>query len=69
MAASPRFHHIPINSAGNNESAARLNALVTLMGAQTVAVLAIDGKPIKGSEEIAQFFIGKFLYPLAIERS
>jgi glutaredoxin len=30
-------------------------------GAKTVPVLVVDGKPIKGSEEISQFLVGKFL--------
>ena len=35
--------------------------LIQLTGAKTVPVLVIDGKPIKGSEEINQFLVGKFL--------
>jgi glutaredoxin-related protein len=35
--------------------------LITLTGAKTVPVLLIDGKPLKGSEEISQFLVGKFL--------
>jgi glutaredoxin-related protein len=35
--------------------------LITLTGAKTVPVLVIDGKPLKGSEEINQFLVGKFL--------
>ena len=36
-------------------------ALIQLTGAKTVPVLVIDGKLIKGSEEINQFLVGKFL--------
>lgn len=35
--------------------------LVQLTGAKTVPVLVIDGKPIKGSDEINQFLVGKFM--------
>ena len=35
--------------------------LITLTGAKTVPVLMVDGKPLKGSEEINQFLVGKFL--------
>jgi hypothetical protein len=35
--------------------------LIALWGAKTVPVLVIDGKPLKGSEEISQFLVGKFL--------
>jgi glutathione S-transferase len=35
--------------------------LTTLTGAKTVPVLVIDGKPLKGSEEINQYLVGKFL--------
>lgn len=35
--------------------------LITLTGAKTVPVLVIDGKPLRGSEEINQFLVGKFL--------
>jgi glutaredoxin-related protein len=35
--------------------------LITLCGAKTVPVLVIDGKPLKGSDEINQFLVGKFL--------
>lgn len=35
--------------------------LITLTGAKTVPVLMIDGKPLRGSEEINQFLVGKFL--------
>jgi len=35
--------------------------LIQLTGAKTVPVLVIDGKPIKGSEEINQFLVGKFM--------
>jgi glutaredoxin len=35
--------------------------LITLCGAKTVPVLVIDGKPLRGSEEISQYLVGKFL--------
>jgi glutaredoxin-related protein len=35
--------------------------LVELTGAKTVPVLVIDGKPLRGSEEINQYLVGKFL--------
>ena len=35
--------------------------LIALCGAKTVPVLLVDGKPLKGSEEISQFLVGKFL--------
>jgi glutaredoxin-related protein len=35
--------------------------LITLTGAKTVPVLMVDGKPLKGSEEISRFLVGKFL--------
>lgn len=35
--------------------------LIELTGAKTVPVLVVDGKLIKGSEEINQFLVGKFL--------
>jgi glutaredoxin-related protein len=35
--------------------------LIQLTGGKTVPVLVIDGKLIKGSEEINQFLVGKFL--------
>jgi glutaredoxin-related protein len=35
--------------------------LIALCGAKTVPVLVVDGKPIRGSEEINQFLVGKFL--------
>jgi glutaredoxin-related protein len=35
--------------------------LVGLTGAQTVPVLVVDGKPVRGSEEISQFLVEKFL--------
>jgi glutaredoxin-related protein len=35
--------------------------LIALTGAKTVPVLVIDGKPLKGSEEINQFLVGKFM--------
>jgi glutaredoxin len=37
------------------------NELIALTGAKTVPVLVIDGKPIRGSEEINQFLVEKFL--------
>lgn len=35
--------------------------LITLTGAKTVPVLLVDGRPLKGSEEINRFLVGKFL--------
>jgi glutaredoxin-related protein len=35
--------------------------LIALTGAKTVPVLVVDGKPLRGSEEINQFRVGKFL--------
>ena len=35
--------------------------LIALCGGKTVPVLVVDGKPLKGSEEISQFLVGKFL--------
>jgi len=35
--------------------------LIDWTGAKTVPVLVVDGKPIKGSEAINQFLVGKFL--------
>lgn len=35
--------------------------LIALTNAKTVPVLVIDGKPLKGSEEINQFLVEKFL--------
>jgi len=35
--------------------------LMALCEAKTVPVLVVDGKPIRGSEEINQFLVGKFL--------
>jgi glutaredoxin-related protein len=35
--------------------------LIALTGAKTVPVLVIDGKPLRGSEEINQFLVEKFL--------
>lgn len=35
--------------------------LIELTGAKTVPVLVIDGRPLRGSEEINQFLVGKFL--------
>ena len=34
--------------------------LIALTGAMTVPVLVVDGKTLKGSEEINQFLVGKF---------
>ena len=34
---------------------------IALCGAKTVPVLVIDGKPLRGSEEISQYLVGKFL--------
>ena len=35
--------------------------LIALCGAKTVPVLVIDGRPLRGSEEISQYLVGKFL--------
>ena len=35
--------------------------LIALTGALAVPVLVIDGKTLKGSEEINQFLVGKFM--------
>ncbi len=35
--------------------------LIALCGARTVPVLLVDGKPLRGSEEINRFLVGKFL--------
>jgi len=35
--------------------------LIQLTGAKTVPVLVVEGKLIKGSEEINQFLVGEFL--------
>jgi len=35
--------------------------LIALTGGKTVPVLVIDGKALKGSEEINQFLVGKFM--------
>jgi glutaredoxin-related protein len=35
--------------------------LVGLTGVKTVPVLVVDGKPVRGSEEISQFLVEKFL--------
>lgn len=35
--------------------------LIEITGAKTVPVLVVDGKPLRGSEEINQFLVGKFL--------
>ncbi|MGH7824999.1 MAG: glutaredoxin family protein [Candidatus Binatia bacterium] len=35
--------------------------LIDLAGAKTVPVLVIHGKPMRGSEEINQFLVGKFM--------
>jgi hypothetical protein len=36
-------------------------AALKIAGAKSVPVLVVDGKPIKGSEEINQFLVGKFM--------
>jgi len=35
--------------------------LIALCGAKTVPVLVVEGKPLRGSEEITRFLGGKFL--------
>lgn len=35
--------------------------LIEITGSKTVPVLVVDGKPLRGSEEINQFLVGKFL--------
>jgi glutathione S-transferase len=35
--------------------------LIALTGAKTVPVLVIDGKPLRGSEEINRYLVEKFL--------
>ena len=35
--------------------------LLALTGAKTMPILVVDGKAVKGSEEINQFLVGKFL--------
>jgi len=35
--------------------------LIALTGAKTVPVLVVDGKPLKGSEEINQFLVRQFM--------
>ncbi|HMA79847.1 MAG TPA: glutaredoxin domain-containing protein [Candidatus Binatia bacterium] len=35
--------------------------LIELTGAKTVPVLVVNGKALRGSEEINQFLVGKFL--------
>jgi len=35
--------------------------LIALCGAKTVPVLVVEGKPLRGCEEINQFLVGKFL--------
>ena len=35
--------------------------LIALTGAETVPVLVIDGKPLKGSEEINKYLVVEFL--------
>ena len=35
--------------------------LIALTGVKIVPVLVVDGKPLKGSEEISRFLVGKFL--------
>jgi glutaredoxin-related protein len=39
--------------------------LIALCGAKTVPVLVIDGKPVKGSEEITQYLVSEFLWSRA----
>ena len=43
------------------ENAEYEKELMTLCGAKTVPVLVVDGQPIRGSEEINQFLVGKFM--------
>ena len=43
------------------ENPAYESELIALTGGNTVPVLLIDGKALKGSEEINQFLVGKFL--------
>ena len=35
--------------------------LISLCGDQTVPTLVVDGKPMRGSEEISQFLVDRFL--------
>jgi glutaredoxin-related protein len=35
--------------------------LIALTGAKTVPVLVVDGKPVRGSEEINQYLVVEFL--------
>jgi hypothetical protein len=35
--------------------------LIALTGAKTVPVLVSDGKPMRGSEEISRYLVGKFI--------
>jgi glutaredoxin-related protein len=43
------------------ENPAYETELIALTGTKTVPVLVIDGTPLKGSEEINQYLVGKFL--------
>jgi len=43
------------------DNSAYEHELIGLTGAKTVPVLVIDGKPVRGSEEISQFLVEKFL--------
>ena len=43
------------------ENPAYEQELIGLTGGKTVPVLVIDGRPLRGSEEISQFLVGKFL--------
>ncbi len=43
------------------ENAEYEKELITLTGAKTVPVLVIDGKPLRGSEEINRYLVEKFL--------
>lgn len=35
--------------------------LIALCGTKTVPVLVVEGKPLRGSDEINQFLVGRFL--------
>jgi glutaredoxin len=35
--------------------------LIALTGAKTVPVLVSDGKPMRGSEEISRYLVGRFI--------
>jgi glutaredoxin-related protein len=43
------------------ENAEYEKELIALCGAKTVPVLVVDGKALKGSEEISQFLVQRFL--------